>query len=387
MRIAVLGPNGQIGSFLVKWLLARQVGEVVSVVRNQAAKQSLEGTASELRVGAVTDPSTCQRLLSDCDVVVNCAWPGGLPRTAREQSEAIARNVLGLANIKQYITLSSVAVYGAILDGRATSFKKPVPCNSYGRLKLGLEAFVENSAKKSSADVIIFRLGHVYGPHQWASRFVADFLEDQCFKLPFNGERDSNSIHINEFCAAIESVIRKSPGSKIFNLSSFPQRTWKEIFDWHSSTLGLPVVSSLDMTRSTQDLCALFKTTDGGVFSDFIRSVSGSLAAFFSGILGEPQVKEVALFLLNSLPERVGRRTKLFYTVRRARKDIAMAATQQIAPALFFFRAMPGEYLHFEMPTGRSVYLEESSKEQLREWFMQTRTPGLILEDTVNVAA
>src|SRR5581483_11591308 len=129
-----------------------------------------------------------------CDAVVNCAFAssGGF-RASRLANLSLIQAVLSHRNIKSYVHLSSIAVYGRLANGKS-SFKDPQPATAYGREKEIHERHVLSAAPHSSTKRVIIRLGHVYGAEQMMSRFIFESIAMPSFRLPFGGEGVSNCV-------------------------------------------------------------------------------------------------------------------------------------------------------------------------------------------------
>src|SRR3954471_7461780 len=148
MKVALTGASGFIGSFTAASL--HQAGhQVRALVRSSSRRDHIQQHVSEWTTGSQSDPSAVEQLVDGVDAVIHNAvdW------SARDQSpvENFQNNVLGslrlleasrLAGVRQFIFVSSVAVYHDISDewnGQITETHPTWPSGIYGAYKAAIE--------------------------------------------------------------------------------------------------------------------------------------------------------------------------------------------------------------------------------------------------------
>jgi hypothetical protein len=152
--------------------------------------------------------------------------------------------MLSVVGPRRLIHFSSVGVYGTCISPRNT-FDRPRPDHTYGRNKLSLERYLHRaSAARGTRDLVILRMGHVYGAEQWVSRFVFDQAA-RGLRLPFNGAVSSNAVHVANVAAAVRELVSgKQVGT--MNLFDSPRSTWRDVFDWNTNAAGFAPTPGLD---------------------------------------------------------------------------------------------------------------------------------------------
>lgn len=96
MRVLVTGANGHIGSNVVRELLERE-HTPVAFLRPGSDRRALAGLDLEEREGDVLDPSSLERAMHDCELVIHAGAPY---RTwARDEDEILAPVVQGTENV------------------------------------------------------------------------------------------------------------------------------------------------------------------------------------------------------------------------------------------------------------------------------------------------
>jgi nucleoside-diphosphate-sugar epimerase len=251
LRVAVIGAGGQIGQTLLGRLASEPTIDVRGICRNELTAAPLRLKGFDIRCGAVSDASAAQKLLGDCDVLVNCASATALPGTARTEERGIVRGLLSVRGPRRLIHFSSLAVYGTCITAKAR-FEHPQPDYPYGREKLNLETYLRATAARShvrAREIVILRMGHVYGAEQWVSRFVFDHMQKAGWRLPFDGRHASNAIHVKNVASAVRTLALEHQ-TGVFNLFDSPQSTWRDVFDWNTKAVGAPRVPGLDDAAS-----------------------------------------------------------------------------------------------------------------------------------------
>jgi nucleoside-diphosphate-sugar epimerase len=244
-RVAIIGAAGQVGSNLLAELSRDPDLKVWGVVRNRFSAGFITRTGLDVRIGTVTEGSGANDLLGDADVIINCTAAAGLPATARRDDERMLSSILSVPGQKRLIHFSSVGVHGWCCDARRTTFEKPAPDWTYGRDKLHLEHFLRSRAKATKHDVVVLRLGHVYGAAQWVTRFLLTFASARRL-LPFDGRLPSNAVHVKNAVAGVHALVKSTMRTGTFNLFDPGNTTWRALADWHTRAAGLAPIGALD---------------------------------------------------------------------------------------------------------------------------------------------
>jgi len=136
--------------------------------------------------------------------------------------EDVAHLVDGLAEIKQYIFISSSAVYPETLP---QPFAEEQECGpnaiwgAYGTNKLAAEKYLT----KHVPQAYILRPPYLYGPMQnlYREPFVFDCAnQDRPFYVPLDGKMPLHFFHIDDLCRFMEILLEKQPKQRIFNVGN-----------------------------------------------------------------------------------------------------------------------------------------------------------------------
>lgn len=252
--IGILGASGVVGYRLALWLQREGSHQVFPIVRNSMALSSLAVDFADV---VMTGESDARR---DFDVLINCARVTREPKLDITLNAAIARQTLEQYRARLHVQLSSVAIYGTPLDGTRSTFDRPTPTSIYGFSKRRVEA-VCRSDRKPGTDLAVLRVGHVIGHGTNWSATIFDQCLNPAFALPFAGQRDSNVVTVGQIGRSILAMIDGSVtvnGFSVYNLVSEPQLSWREVFDMHSTPLGIEPVASMsepESSRIRRELC------------------------------------------------------------------------------------------------------------------------------------
>lgn len=380
MRVAITGAGGQIGSFLAFSLAQRdQALDVVAVCRNVVAAGLLESAPCSVRVGSLTEPGSAQLLLGDCDAVVHCAYAAGLPGHAWAVNKAMLTRLFAIPRINRVIYLSSVAVYGKCIVNEVGSFEKPHADTGYGRAKWRSELLAIRLARRTRRRLIVWRLGHVYGSSQAMSQFIVTKARTTQFSLPFDGAMPSNAIHIHRLTNAVKvSLATESAGA--WNVTDQPQQTWRQLFDWHTETLGLPRVPAMPDTLSREAKRRYLARGNGLVpWHALRRAVTVAQATGRTAVARSlPRLREFGYRMLERLPSTLESKAGAVYWSALAREAIVAATpasgVDQVEPWLLS-DAMPGPYLAIGGDVDAWEAGEVSQRAELMHWFARLNSP------------
>ena len=172
MLVSLTGASGFIGSYTARAL--RAAGHRVrALVRESSRRDHISDVVDDWIVGTHSDPNTAQLLVAGADAVIHnsVSWN----RAATVELPDLEDNVMGslrlpesarLAGVKQFIFVSSVAVYHEIPDsaaGRITEETVTWPSSTYGAYKVAVEAHLKAYHVTYGMNTSAWRPAAVYG--------------------------------------------------------------------------------------------------------------------------------------------------------------------------------------------------------------------------------
>jgi nucleoside-diphosphate-sugar epimerase len=275
MKISITGLTGFLGHYVAKKLFERDV-HIQALIRDTSNILHLQDYQKKITYhkGDLTDKENLKKFVQDADVVIHMAYErqGASFHEAanRDIKRFVEANLLGSielldaskqAGIKQFIFISSCAVYGRIFPNIKLDELHPLmPDSNYGAYKASLEAFCHAYYLSKTFDTAIFRPVGIYGinPHLAHSAWynIVKDIKHGCNVEVSNGGK---VVYVGDVVQAIVLAIgNKESAGKIYNLSDFYvdnmtiARLAKEICASQSNISGTPKqpIHTIDNTQS-----------------------------------------------------------------------------------------------------------------------------------------
>ena len=378
-RVAVIGATGQVGSALLQRFRDEGV-PVVAVVRNALGAAMIHARTPdcEIRIGSPSREPGRTHPLDDCDVIVNCALAtgDGDPREAYASNRRLVDGLLEAASVRWLVHFSTVAVYGELLresrDPERT-FRRPSPTSEYGRSKLDVERYAVRRARARGLRCTALRLGHVYGAGLGRSREIVKFARAPHFRLPYGGRFPSNGIHVDHLTSAVLELLGTEDPREVYNLAE-PLSTWRDVFDWHTGSLGLAPVQAMSEAAS-----------DAGRDHYAGRSVRREVKAWLgtlriAQLVKSPAVFDLALRTLAKMPAAVTRRVGDVNRRVAGRGHVARLLGGQREPlhSIYYSAGMPGPFVPIPPDPPAGTGSNAARSRALRTWCQRWSTPALL---------
>jgi nucleoside-diphosphate-sugar epimerase len=381
VRIAITGAGGQVGSQLVSGLGARESSvDVVAVCRNAFSAKRLSAARCEVRVGSILDAGGARKVLEGCDTVVHCAlsWDN----LARRDSVNLQMiRAIAEAGVRRLVFISTVAVYSICIESGVNTYSEPRPDSDYARDKVACEREVTRLFSEPGRKGIVLRLGHVYGPSLLWSRRILGLARDRRFKLPFDGGLSSNAVRIDRINEALAALLESDSAAGVFNLTDEPNRSWREVFDWHTSACSLPAVAGLGEAES-RELRAHYM----GLKRTGLARASGEIAGALFGAAGQMAgasqlLKTAGRAVLGWVPARAEQMLRGKHLASIVARDLAAVTGPGLwepSLAILFSDPAPGPGLPnaAQAATGRPS--DQDLREKLARWYAQWSSPDAL---------
>ncbi len=238
MKLLVTGGLGFIGSnFILHILKNYPEYKIINIDdellgSNHQSLLSIENLENYQFVkGNITDQPLMEKLIRECDQVVNFAAESHVDRSISNAKPFIDSNILGTFTIleilkhqkKRLVQISTDEVFGDLKTGSAVEDSKFNPSSPYSSSKASAELLVNSYILTYDIDAIITRCTNNYGPRQFIEKLIPKtiILADQNKKIPLynNGKGMRDWIHVDDHCAAISKIIHDGVNGEKYNIS------------------------------------------------------------------------------------------------------------------------------------------------------------------------
>ncbi len=238
MKILVTGGCGFIGSNFIRHMLEKYPAyKIVNL-----DKLTYCGNPDNLRdiekdrrysfiKGDICDKNIVEKIIKDCDTVINFAAESHVDRSIEDASGFIRTNIHGVYvlleaakkhNIKRFLQISTDEVYGSINKG---SFKETSPLrpnSPYSAAKAGGDHLSLAYHATFKIPVIITRSSNNFGPYQYPEKviplFITNLLENKKVPLYGDGMNVRDWLYVIDNCSAINIVLHKGRIGEIYNI-------------------------------------------------------------------------------------------------------------------------------------------------------------------------
>ena len=236
----VTGGAGFIGSNYVKHILGKPNNLQVLVLDKLTYAGTLDNLTEvidkpnfEFVKGDICDSSLVEKLISNCDRVINFAAESHVDRSIDSSEKFVRTNVLGTQvlldalrikpNIR-FIQVSTDEVYGSIDDGSWDESFPLKPNSPYAASKASADLITLAYQKTYALDLMISRCCNNYGPNQFPEKIIPFFITNliQGKKIPVYGDglNVREWIHVDDHCRGIELIFEHGKSGQIYNLGS-----------------------------------------------------------------------------------------------------------------------------------------------------------------------
>jgi len=239
MKLLVTGGLGFIGSNFILNVIQNyddfQVTNVDDHLHGSNSQNLLDINNSknyQFIKGNITNAKLIDKLVSDCDAVVNFAAESHVDRSIADVNPFIESNILGVStllnsinkNKKKFLHISTDEVYGSLEYGSAEEDSRFNPSSPYAATKAAGELLINSFIRTYDQDCMITRCTNNYGPRQFPEKLIPKtiLLAEKNQKIPVygSGKNIRDWIHVTDHCNAIFDVLLNGKSGESYNISA-----------------------------------------------------------------------------------------------------------------------------------------------------------------------
>jgi len=239
MKLLITGGLGFIGSNFILHILKKfSKFNIVNLdaefygSNKLSLQEILNFEKYEFVKGNINDPAIIDKLVSDCDVVINFAAESFVDRSIADAKPFLRSNIDGVFTIlesikkykKKFLQISTDEVFGSLKTGTALENFPYNPSSPYAATKACAELLVNSYHITYDCDTLITRCTNNFGPRQFPEKLIPKIilLAENNKKIPVygTGKNLRDWIHVDDHCEAILSVLQHGKSGQSYNISS-----------------------------------------------------------------------------------------------------------------------------------------------------------------------
>ena len=245
-RLLVTGGAGFIGSTFVERRLASSDDHITVVDKltyagnpaNLAAVSNDPANTGRYRFvqGDIADEALMQRLVAECDAVVNFAAESHVDRSILEPSAFLHTGVMGVFSLLEavrtaqqhrdshirFLQVSTDEVYGAVPEGLSSEDDPIRPTSPYSAAKAAGEHLVAAYHETHDLDTVITRGANTYGPRQYPEKliplFITNALDDEPLPMYGDGMQRRDWLFVDDHADGIATALDHGQAGSAYNV-------------------------------------------------------------------------------------------------------------------------------------------------------------------------
>jgi len=239
MRILVTGGLGFIGSNFIlhafrnnpEFRITNLDAEFIGSNKNNLKDVFGKKNYTQVK-GNITNRSTIDKLVRNCDVVFNFAAESHVDRSIEKPKSFFNSNIIGTYSIlesirkfdKKLIHISTDEVFGSLKKGHAGEEYPFNPSSPYAASKASAELLIKSYFTTYGIDVITTRCTNNYGPRQFPEKLIPKIIlfaiKNKPIPIYGNGKNVRDWIFVYDHCDAIMKVFQKGRKGQSYNIGS-----------------------------------------------------------------------------------------------------------------------------------------------------------------------
>jgi len=276
------GSLGFVGSNFVNYYQNKYPeSKIVVLDKNDycSSIKNITNDSIEVIIGDILDMRLITKILYDyeIDIIIHFAAESHVDNSFNNSLEFTKTNVLGthtmleaarLYNnttdkLKKFIHVSTDEIYGSNDSGEANTEKSILnPVNPYASSKAAAEFMVTSYWHSFKLPVITTRCNNIYGCNQYPEKvipkFICQLLDGKPVTIHGQGITRRNFIHVDDVCAAYETIINHGEINEVYNISAHVDNEFsvKEVADMLIDIIGTNKSKSISYVedRNINDL-------------------------------------------------------------------------------------------------------------------------------------
>ena len=257
MKMVITGGAGFIGCNFVHEMVEKYDHDLVifDKLTYAANPEYLDDVKDKIEFvkGDIGDFEAVNRVMKDCDMVVNFAAETHVDRSIEDPGVFVKTDVIGTYNllecvrkydIERYLQISTDEVYGSIDNGSFSEKSNIDPSSPYSASKAGADVLVSAYYKTYEIPVIITRSSNNFGPYQFPEKliplFILNAMKDKQLPVYGDGKNVRDWIFAPDNCAGVYTALTRGKLGEVYNIGGGNEKNNLEITNLILEILGKP---------------------------------------------------------------------------------------------------------------------------------------------------
>jgi dTDP-glucose 4,6-dehydratase len=257
MKMVITGGAGFIGCNFVHEMVGKYDHDLVifDKLTYAANPEYLDDVKDKIEFvkGDIGDFEAVNRVMKDCDMVVNFAAETHVDRSIEDPGVFVKTDVIGTYNllecvrkydIERYLQISTDEVYGSIDNGSFSEKSNIDPSSPYSASKAGADVLVSAYYKTYKIPVIITRSSNNFGPYQFPEKliplFILNAMKDKKLPVYGDGKNVRDWIFAPDNCSGVYTALTKGKLGEVYNIGGGNEKNNLEITNLILEILGKP---------------------------------------------------------------------------------------------------------------------------------------------------
>jgi dTDP-glucose 4,6-dehydratase len=170
--------------------------------------------------------------MTSVDAVVNIAAETHVDRSIADPLPFVNNNTVGAVNLfdaakkhgKRVLQVSTDEIYGDIIEGSFKELDNLKPSSPYSASKAAADLFALAYHRTYGLNIVVTRCTNNYGPYQFPEKLIPKTIIRASLNLQIpvygKGRNVRDWIYVEDFCEAIDLLLKKGRSGEIYNVSS-----------------------------------------------------------------------------------------------------------------------------------------------------------------------
>ncbi|WP_428326218.1 dTDP-glucose 4,6-dehydratase [Nitrosopumilus sp.] len=238
MKLLVTGGLGFIGSNFILKILKDTSFQIINLDNefygsNHESLSSVENSKNyEFVKGNITDEKIVNKLVKDCDIVMNFAAESHVDRSISNVKPFVDSNYFGVFIIleaikkekKKLVQISTDEVFGSLENDSADELFRMNPSSPYASTKASAELLIKSYITTYNCDCVITRCTNNYGPRQFPEKLIPKTIilaeSDKNIPVYGSGKNVRDWIYVDDHCDAVLKILQDGKFGESYNISA-----------------------------------------------------------------------------------------------------------------------------------------------------------------------